>query len=187
MFAALSTQDVGAIDTARSMGGTALVANEGEREPTFRALVIGEDRAAIERLADVGLYRVQVRPMRHQRRFWPAGTASPGVTAAFGMYRRPDLDHAGADAHWRDTHAPLALRHHPGMWHYHQVSIDEVLDGVPFDGIALCAFASLQELSERFFGGPEDREVIRDDVAKFADTERSPRRVRMTEWRFGAD
>jgi hypothetical protein len=73
------------------------------------------------------------------------------------------------------------------MWHYHQISIDEVLDGRVYDGIALCAFASEQDLTERFFGGPDDQEVIRADVATFADIERSPRRVRMTEWRFGED
>jgi uncharacterized protein (TIGR02118 family) len=103
------------------------------------------------------------------------------------MVRRPDLTHEQADAHWRDVHAPLALRHHPGMWHYHQVSVDEVLDGRFYDGIALCAFASEQELAERFFGGPDDQEVIRADVATFADGANSPRRVRMTEWRFGED
>jgi uncharacterized protein (TIGR02118 family) len=175
------------LEVARSIGGIAYVANDALREPAFGTLVIGEDRAAMESVADIGLYQVQVRPMRHQRRFWPPGTASPGVTAAFGMLRRPGLTHAESDAHWRDVHAPLALRHHPGMWHYHQVSIDEVLDGRAYDGIALCAFASEQELAERFFGGPDDQEVIRADVATFADTTQSPRRVRMTEWRFGEE
>jgi uncharacterized protein (TIGR02118 family) len=187
MFAALGTRGAEAIEVARASGGTAYVANDQQREPTFNALVIGTDREAVGRVADIGLYRVNVRPMRHQRRFWPAGDPSPGVTAAFGMLRRPGLSHEQSDAHWRDTHAPLALRHHPGMWHYHQVSIDEVLDGRFYDGIALCAFASEQELKERFFGGPEDQEVIRADVAKFADTANSPRRVRMTEWRFGEE
>jgi hypothetical protein len=187
MFAALGSRTVAAIDAARVMGGVALVAIEGQREPAFEALVIGEDRAVLERVADVGLYRVHVRRMRHQRRFWPPGSPTPGVTAAFGMLRRPGATHEEGDAHWRDVHAPLALRHHPGMWHYHQVSIDEVLAGRFYDGIALCAFASEQELSERFFGGPDDRAIIAADVATFADTSRSPRRVRMIEWRFGQD
>jgi hypothetical protein len=187
VFAALGSSGSPAVDVARSIGGVAFVANDGQREPAFGTLVVGPDRDAVAGVADVGLYRVQVRPMRHQRRFWPHGSASPGVTAAFGMLRRPDLSHADADAHWCDVHAPLALRHHPGMWHYHQISIDEVLDGRVYDGIALCAFASEQDLTERFFGGPDDQEVIRADVATFADMERSPRRVRMTEWRFGED
>ena len=183
MFAALGRQRPTAIEVARSIGGTAFVANDGQREPVFDSLVIGPDRAALERVAEIGLYEVEVRPMRHQRRFWPAGVASPGVTAAFAMIRHPDLTHDQADAHWRDVHAPLALRHHPGMWHYHQISITAVLDGAAYDGIALCAFASEQEMAERFFGGPQDRAIIAADVASFADPS-SPRRVRMTEWRF---
>ena len=51
------------------------------------------------------------------------------------------------------------------MWHYHQISIDDVLAGPVWDGIALCAFASAQDLSERFFGDEHDREVIAADVA----------------------
>ena len=84
-------------------------------------------------------------------------------------------------------HAPLALRHHPGMCHYLQVSIEEVVAGPAYDGIALCAFPSDQELRQRFFGGPEDRDIIAADVAMFADVVRSPRRVRMAEWRFGEE
>ena len=186
MFAALGRQGPEAVQIARSIGGTAYVANGGRGEPTFGSLLLGADRAAVERVADIGLYEVEVRPMRQQRRFWPAGAASPGVTAAFAMLHHPDLTHAQADAHWRDVHAPLALRHHPGMWHYHQIAIDAVLSGVAYDGIALCAFASEQEMAERFFGGPEDREIISADVATFADPA-SPRRVRMTEWRFAAE
>jgi uncharacterized protein (TIGR02118 family) len=187
VFAALGTRRSEAVAAARSINGVAYVATDAQREPAFATLVIGEDRGVLENVADIGLYEVHVRPMRHQRRFWPDGGASPGVTAAFGMVRRPDLTHEQADAHWRDVHAPLALRHHPGMWHYHQVSVDAVLDGPVYDGIALCAFASEQELAERFFGGPEDQAVIRADVATFADPTTSPRRVRMTEWRFGPD
>lgn len=187
MFAALGTQGTGAIEVARAQRGTAYVANDGQTELPFTTLVIAADRDALAGVADVGLYRVDVRRIRHQRRFWPADQPSPGVTAAFGMIRHPDLPHERSDAHWRDVHAPLALRSHPGMWHYHQVSIDEVLAGAPFDGVALCAFASEQDLKERFFGGPDDQRAIRDDVASFADVVRSPRRVKMTEWRFGDD
>ena len=90
--------------------------------------------------ADVGLYGVTVRRMRHQRRFWPPDTVSPGVTAAYvdGPALRTSTTDA-ADAHWRDVHAPLALRHHPGMWHYHQISVNDVLAGPALDGVALSA------------------------------------------------
>jgi uncharacterized protein (TIGR02118 family) len=187
VFAALGSGGLAVTEIARSMGGVAFVAVEGQREPPFTSLVIGEDRAAATTVADIGLYEVTVRRMRHQRRFWPPDTVSPGVTAAFTMVRRPGITHEQADEHWREIHAPLALRHHPGMWHYHQVSVDRVLDGPSYDGFALCAFASEQELSERFFGASEDREIITADVAEFADVTNSPRRVRLLEWRFGED
>jgi hypothetical protein len=187
VFAALGSRRQEAIAVARTIGGVALVATEDRVDPVFATLVIGADRAAVDDVADIGLYAVAVRRMRHQRRFWPPDSASPGVTAVYPLVRRPDLTHEQADAHWRDVHAPLALRHHPGMWHYHQLSVDEVLAGPNFDGFALCAFASEQELTERFFGGPEDRDVITADVETFADIVASPRRVRMVEWRFGDD
>lgn len=106
-----------------------------------------------------------------------AGTDSPGVTAIFPMVHRPDLTHAQGDAHWRDVHAPLALRHHPGMWDYTQLSIVATIAGEPYDGFALVAFASITDMRERFFGDDHDRAVILDDIAKFADPDRSPRRV----------
>jgi uncharacterized protein (TIGR02118 family) len=187
VFAALGSNGAAALETARSAGGTAYVATDREREPLFAGLVLADDRAAIEPIADLGLYAVDVRRMRHQRRTWPAATPTPGVTAAFVMVRRPDLSHEQADAHWRDVHAPLALRHHPGMWHYHQISITEVVAGPPYDGIALCAFASEQDMRERFFGGFEDQAIITADVARFADTVNSPRRIRMVEWRCHED
>lgn len=187
MYAALGSRGAEAIEVARATGGTAFVAMERERDPVFASLVLADDRAAIAPVADLGLYAVEVRRMRHQRRTWPTATATPGVTAAFVMVRRPDLTHEQADAHWHDVHAPLALRHHPGMWHYHQISITEALAGPPYDGIALCAFASEQEMSERFFGGFEDQAIIAADVARFADTANSPRRIRMVEWRCNDD
>ena len=188
VFAALGRDRSAAIEVAQAVAGIVLVAVEDQPpDRAFETLVIGDGRPAIERVADIGLYRVTVRPMRHQRRSWPPDAPTPGVTAAFPMVRRPDLTHEQADAHWRDVHAPLALRHHPGMWHYVQVSVDEVIRGPAYDGVALCAFASEQERRERFFGGPEDRDIISADVAMFADVVGSPRHVRMTEWRFGAE
>jgi hypothetical protein len=187
MFAALTKTDDGAIDVARRIGGRALIANESESDPVYRALVIGEDRDALAAIADHGLYRVHVRRMRHQRRFWPEGEPTPGLTAAFAQWKPPELTHEEADAHWRDVHAGLALRHHPGVWQYHQVSIDEVLDGRAYDGIALLSFASAQEHAERFFGNDDDVAIIMADVPKFIDPSVPPDIALMTEWRFEAD
>lgn len=187
MFAALGSIGSDAVAIARAAGGTAYVADADQRDLAFASLVLADDADALAPVADIGLYRVELRRMRHQRRFWPDGEPSPGVTAIYGMVHHPDLTHEAADAHWRDVHAPLALRHHPGMWHYHQVSIVEVMQGIALDGLALCAFASGQEMRERFFGDDHDRDVISADVARFADGARSLRRVRATEWRFGPD
>src|SRR5262245_62014072 len=104
MFAALGSRGPEAIAAARSIGGTAFVARAHKREPAFQALVIGEDRDAIAPVADIGLYQVQVRLVRHQRRFWPDGEPTPGVAIAAAVLRRPDLTHDQADAHWRDHH-----------------------------------------------------------------------------------
>ena len=188
MFAALGRDRSAAVEVARALGGVALVGFDNDhRDRSFETLVIGDRRVGMDRVSGIGLYRVSVRPIRYQRRSWPPESMTPGVTAVFPMVRRPDLTHDQADAHWREVHAPLALRHHPGMWHYLQVSVDEVVAGPAYDGIALCGFPSEQELRERFFGGPEDRDIISADVAAFADMVRSPRRVRMAEWRFGEE
>ena len=186
VFAALGRDRSAAVEVARLIGGVALVDvdNDGRDRP-FNTLVIGDRRVAAGGVADIGLYRVSMRSMRYQRRSWPPESVTPGLTAVFAMVRRTDLTHEQADAHWREIHAPLALRHHPGMWHYLQVSVEEVVAGPAYDGIALCGFPSEQELRERFFGGPEDRDIIGADVARFADVAGSPRRVRMAEWRFG--
>jgi len=188
MFAALSST---ATDTeihtiGRRVGGTVYTADpeNGGREMAFSSVVIAKDSDALESVCDVALFEVDVRQIRHQPRTWDVGQPTPGVVAVFGMVGRPDLTHGEVDDHWRDIHAPLALAHHPGMWHYHQVSVSEVVKGRAYDGIALCAFASQYDLRQRFFTNDESRRIIRDDVSQFCDTTNSPRRVLMTEYRY---
>ena len=48
MFAALGTHGDSAIAAARSIGGTAFVANEGQREPPFTSLVLGGTAATLD-------------------------------------------------------------------------------------------------------------------------------------------
>jgi hypothetical protein len=187
MFAALSSAAAGAIEAARGAAGTAFVAKDDEVDPPFAALVIGAQREALAPIADIGLYEVEVRPMRHQRRFWAADEPSPGLVAVFSLVRPGDKTHDEHVAHLRDIHAPLALRHHPGMWHYYQVSVQKQLSGPDFDGFALLGFASEQEYAERFFGNDDDIAVIMADAPKFVDTSKMPATVRTTEWRFGPE
>lgn len=171
-------------EVAASVGGVCYAADQDDRrEFPFRTLV----RAMTDRpdvlapAATVGSYLVFSRIIRERPLEAELGSPSPGVAAIFPLVRHPELTHAQSDSHWRDTHAPLALRHHPGMWDYTQLSVVATLNGPPCDGFAVVSFASLEDMRERFFGDDHDREVIRADVAKFADTERSPRRVVATE------
>ena len=92
-------------------------------------------------------------------------------------FHHPELTHLEADRHWRDRHAPLALRHHVAMTRYTQLSVVHRIHGPTWDGFALCGFDTLRDLRERFFSGSEGRVAIRRDIATFADTERSPRRL----------
>ena len=113
------------------------------------------------------------------------GARLPGVIGLFPMVRHPDRSHRDADRHWRDVHAPLALEHHAAMSHYTQLSVVHRLHGPEWDGFALCGFDSMEDLKERFFATPEGRIAIRDDVARFADTRSSPRRLIVVEESYG--
>jgi hypothetical protein len=67
------------------------------------------------------------------------------------------------------------------MSHYTQLSVVHRLHGPEWDGFALCGFDSMDDLRERFFDGPQGRIAIREDVARFADTRSSPRRLIVAE------
>jgi uncharacterized protein (TIGR02118 family) len=81
--------------------------------------------------------------------------------------RRRSLSHDEFNAHWRDVHAPLALRHHVGVCRYVQ---HEVLGGTDdrVDGIAELHFATADDLAERFYDSDDGRRAIAADVASFA-------------------
>ena len=113
--------------------------------------------------------------MKRYPRTWPDGVRSPGVFMISPVHRAASVDHAGFDAHWRDRHAPLALRHHPGMWDYRQSVVRQVLtSGSPeFDGFARLGFETRRDFEERLFVSQEGREVIGADVDRFIDLRRS--------------
>ena len=173
-----------AAEVAASVGGVCYAADpDDRRELPFRTLVraMTDSADALTRAGTVGTYLAFSRIIRERPLGADPGAPSPGLTAIFPMVHHPALTHAQGDSHWRDTHAPLALQHHPGMWDYTQLSVVATLNGPPYDGFALVSFASMNDMRERFFGDDHDREVIRADVAKFADMQRSPRRVITTE------
>lgn len=177
---ALTTDARAAADVARELGGTSYHPHPGEKgDGPYAGLVrVVTDRIEpLAAVADVGLYTVAARTIKA-----PAGPPPPErVVASFGLVHHPDLDHARSDAHWRDVHGPLALRCHAAMCDYTQLSILAVHHGLELDGIALCAFATRQDVSERFFNDDEARAEILADISSFADTRHSPRRVVLVE------
>jgi uncharacterized protein (TIGR02118 family) len=176
---AAATADADAAEQlARTVGGTLYAdRRESTRNLPFRALVTGvsDDLDTFGDVADVGLYLICRRLIK---------PGPPTVVGLFPMRHHPEKSHAACDAHWRDEHAPLALEHHAHMSHYTQLSVVHVLKGEPFDGFALCAFNTEEDLRERFFTTPESVEIIQNDVAKFADTQRSGRRLIATTQSF---
>ncbi|WP_428119353.1 EthD family reductase [Candidatus Poriferisodalis sp.] len=177
-----------AAEVAARVNGVCYAADPHDhRDFPFRTMVraMTDDASLLAPAAECGTYLAFSRIIRERSESAEPGSPSPGVTAIFAMVHRPDLSHVEGDSHWRDTHAPLALAHHPGMWDYTQLSVVATLSGQPLDGFALVSFSTLEDMRERFFGDDNDREVIRADVAKFADGQRSPRRVITTETIYG--
>ena len=144
----------------------------------FAALgvVTTDNLAPLEAVADVGLYLICARVVK---------SGSAAVYGLFPMLHHPNSSHTESDAHWRDVHAPLALKHHAYMSQYSQLSVVTTLSGTPFDGFALCGFDSREDLKERFFSEPDSREVIEADIQKFADVRNSPRRLIATPYDHG--
>jgi|TARA_B110000438_G_scaffold108778_1_gene106791 uncharacterized protein (TIGR02118 family) len=172
-----------ALEIAKKLNGISYINSQSDATKLpFRTLVrvMTDDPSQLSGINDVGSYLAFSRCIRERPQSSETGATSPGITAIFPLLRHPNFTHKQADSHWRDIHAPLALKHHPGMWDYTQLSIVQTFSGTPIDGFALVSFESLIDMKERFFGDDNDREVIYKDVATFADSE-SPRRVITTE------
>ncbi|MBC8292985.1 MAG: EthD domain-containing protein [Proteobacteria bacterium] len=101
--------------------------------------------------------------------------ADAGVVMVSAMHRIAEPDHEQFDHHWRDRHAPLALKHHPGMAAYQQNVVEEVLTAKTpsWDGVAVLYFDSPDDLANRLYNDEESQQIILDDVARFVDLERS--------------
>jgi uncharacterized protein (TIGR02118 family) len=150
----------------------------------LRAIGPVEDLAkALEPMASHGIWEAEFRSVRSHGRSESDGQPTPGVGMLFGIWRRPGLSHAEFDTHWRDVHAPLALKHHVAMWDYTQCSFRRALTGssVDYDGVAICQFPTIEALEQRFFASPEGERAINEDVVRFGDPARLDR-VRMTEY-----
>ena len=177
---ALGSDPDAARAAAAATGGRFYVNHPGENaQRPYSTLLraVTDDLDILAAAADVALYVCFPREIKME-----SDDPSPKrVIASFAMIRHPDLSHSQSDGHWRDDHGPLALKSHSAMCGYTQLSFLTTLSGMPLDGIAMCAFDTRSDLSARFFDDDKAEQVIAEDVAKFADTRRSPRRVVLTE------
>lgn len=169
---AMTSNDIDAARLlAESTSGTLYVdERDNWQQLPFRALLL-VNRELVDQLSDIptcGLYCVEQRALK-------VGVSD--VVGVYPMLAKPGLSAQLADDHWRDVHGPLALQHHAAMTSYHQLAVKEHLTGAPLQGIALCGFAQLHDLRERFFSFADSRRIISADIAQFADTQRSPRRL----------
>ena len=183
-FIGLSNDVHRARGVSEALAGRLLCDERRDQELPFRALfsAITDNPENLLEAADVGAYVVCRRVMKPRP---PGGSNEearlPGVIGLFTMVHHPGLSHREADDHWRDHHTLLAFEHHPYMVHYTQLSVVHRIHGPEWDGFALCGFDSTEDLRERFFGTPEGKIAIRNDVGFFADTKKSPRRLIVTE------
>ncbi|MBT3425428.1 MAG: EthD domain-containing protein [Gammaproteobacteria bacterium] len=182
---AFSNKDT-AKHTAEMVGGRLYEdVNDRDLHNPFAALLCTThpDLSALLSAADVGAYLIDRREMKTRDLVQPQGP-QPGAVGVFTLVANTDMGHDAADRHWRDGHTPLALSIHLAMSNYAQLSVLHCFAGPLWDGFALCGFESEQDLRTRFFASREGEKIIAEDVAKFADTKLSPRRVVAVETRF---
>jgi uncharacterized protein (TIGR02118 family) len=158
------------------------------REPDAQGLVTNVDvvaKVGLERAHDlddipardllhpfarrVEAWRVDAhRPITWERT-WPDGVAAPGVRMVSFVRRAEALTHQQFARHWTERHAPLARRHHIGLWDYTQnvVRRSYTPGGGQVDGIAELHFRTREDFEERFYDSDEGRAAIRADVQRF--------------------
>jgi uncharacterized protein (TIGR02118 family) len=117
----------------------------------------------------VEVWRVDTRTPLEWDRDWPDGEFAPGVKMVSFMQRADGLTHEQFARHWTEQHAPLAMRHHIGLWNYtqHVVRRAYAPGGQAIDGVAELHFRTRGDLEDRFFDSDEGRAVILADVRRF--------------------
>ena len=127
--------------------------------------------------SSIGLYLVSERSPLNKPLSELSTLELPACVGIFPMVANPKIGAAAADRHWRDIHAPLALEVHDAMTHYNQLSVAHRFFGPAWNGLALCCFASERNLREKMYTSAEGKHRIEQDIARFADTQQSPRKV----------
>lgn len=174
---------------ARQYGGLCLEATSAETAHLpFAALAIVVSDSVEEILAahPLGAWLVCERTFKGAPLSELNAQNAPRAVGLYPMVARPGLSNTAADAHWRDVHGPLALGIHEVMTHYYQLAIVHRFVGPEWNGIALCCGESEADLRHRFYNSADGERVIGEDVRKFADVRRSPRRV-MARVLFGGE
>jgi uncharacterized protein (TIGR02118 family) len=114
-------------------------------------------------------WRVDVRRPLQWERTWPDGEPAPGIKMVSLVRRAVGLTPQQFARHWTERHAPLALRHHAGLWNYTQNIVRRAYTpgGGQIDGIAELHFRTRQDFEERFYDSDEGKAIIREDVKRF--------------------
>jgi uncharacterized protein (TIGR02118 family) len=144
------------------------VADQGPyaRGRPFAACVVASGDLDPARVSGTAVWAWHVEETRPR-----AGPADCEVAMVSLMRRRPGTTPGEFATHWRERHAPLALRHHVGLADYHQYVVTETLtpDAPEIDGIAWLGFLTRADFDGRFFDSDAGRAAIMADVAQFMD------------------
>ncbi len=179
-IAAVFSSRAAAVEQGKGTDSLMLRATSQETQHLpFAAILLGSSAKlmALNTVADVGLYLVSERTILNAPLSALDSDQRPGSVGVFPMVAHPDLGSQASDEHWRLQHAPLALEVHTMMTHYYQLSIVHRFAGPQWNGFALCCFKTESDLRLHFFNSKGGERRIAEDVRKFADTRRSPRRV----------
>lgn len=165
---------------ARESEGLLLTSDKPETSHLpFAALFLGinDDVEETCKAADAGVFLVHERAMKNRALSDLNDEELPVSVGIFTMVANKELSPLEADRYWRDQHAPLALRVHTAMTHYYQLHVLHRFAGPGYNGFALCCFASEDDLRNRFYNSRVGQAQIAADIALFANTTKSPRRV----------
>jgi hypothetical protein len=86
------------------------------------------------------------------------------VKLVFLCARRPGITHAQYASHLLERHAPLALRHHPGLRRY----VLNVVEGdAAIDSVNELHFDALEDFEKRAYDSPEGERIVTEDHGRF--------------------
>jgi hypothetical protein len=131
-------------------------------------------------------------PREYDRRCWPDGTTSPGVTIGTAFVEKQGLALADFYRRWHESHTPLSLRIHP-LTRYIRNAVARVLtpSAPAYRALVFESVDSLSTLADLdlWYGSPAGRvEAVRDllgfaDYASMASVTMSETILKAAPWR----